>query len=90
MTTRSYTQKDFLQNYEFPLHPSQDFTLNGIASLDAPGHPLEWGLEKDGFDFWGDIEQNFGNKSPERHGDMVSLPTKFIRGHSLDGCLTNC
>jgi hypothetical protein len=52
--------------------------LNGIAASHAPNHPQEWGLEKDGFDFWEDIEQNFSSKSTKRNGEKVSLPANVI------------
>ncbi|KAF2439500.1 YVTN repeat-like/Quino protein amine dehydrogenase [Karstenula rhodostoma CBS 690.94] len=71
MATRSHTQKDFLLGYEFPLHPLQDFALNGTLASHAPEHPKEWGQEKDGFDFWKDFEQHFGSKSPKGDGESV-------------------
>lgn len=69
MTFRSYSRKDFLLDSEFPLHPVEDFTLNGTPASLAPGHPQEWGQEQDGFDFWRDFERNFGN------GDGESVST---------------
>lgn len=45
------SRKDFLQSYDFPLHPAQDFVLDGRSAVYAPDHPREWGSEEDGFDF---------------------------------------
>ena len=45
------SRKEFLQSYDFPLHPAQDFASNGRSAVYAADHPREWGAEEDGFDF---------------------------------------
>lgn len=79
MTSRSYSHKDFLQSYEFLLHPLEDFTLNRTPASHAPQHPREWGQEKDGFDFWKDFQKTFGSNLPKGDGESVSSVAIFIR-----------
>ncbi|KAL1610101.1 hypothetical protein SLS60_001766 [Paraconiothyrium brasiliense] len=87
MAVRGYSRKDFLQGYEFPLHPSQDFTFNGIPASHAPEHPQEWGQEKDVFDFWGDIVRNVGARSPKADGEKDLTLTNIDTALSPDSKL---
>lgn len=47
----SYTRKDFVEEWSFPLQPLHDFELHGEPARYAPGYPKEWDDEKRRIDF---------------------------------------
>lgn len=76
----TYARKDFLRNYEFPLHPAQDFAVDGISASYVLEHPRQWGAEREAFDFLRDLRSgNFDNKTANDGDEGVKRVSSFPR-----------
>ncbi|KAF2833580.1 WD40 repeat-like protein [Ophiobolus disseminans] len=52
----SFTRKDFLDAYTFPLSPVHDFELDGVPAAFASGHPRAWASWSEAIDFGKEVK----------------------------------
>lgn len=64
-TMTCYSRNDFIDEWDFPIHPLHDFELNGESAYYAPGHPRQWGDET----HWLDFRKALRDGQPERSYD---------------------